>query len=95
MYEPQEQQPGGCRETLILTRIAYQILAPGLLAIAGVILLVVFFFAALAAHPALALIPVGLFASVLYGIYLYDRRRDRSMDGLFHDDDAHDSGRRH
>lgn len=77
MYESREDAPGGCRETLLLTTIAFQILAPGLLAIAGVILLVLFLFAALAAHPALALIPIGIFAALLYGIYLYDKRRHR------------------
>jgi Flp pilus assembly protein TadB len=97
MYE-QEQQPGGCRETLLLTRIAFQILAPGLLAIAGVILLVVFLFAALATHPALALIPVGLFGFALYGVYLLDKRRERERHRDIDDaygDDPHQTRRRH
>ena len=75
MYERRRPEPGGCGETWLLTRIAFQIIAPGLLAIAGVLLLVLFFFMALAAHPALALIPLALLGLVLFGIWLWDRRR--------------------
>lgn len=75
MYERQRPQPGGCGETWLLTRIAFQILAPGLLAIAAVLLLVMFFFMALATHPALALVPLALLGLVLVGIWLWDRRR--------------------
>ena len=77
MYEPQEQAPGGCRETLLLTRIAFQILLPGVLALAAVLLLVLFFFYALATYPPLALIPVVIVAGGLYGIYRFDKRRQR------------------
>ncbi len=87
MYESQEQAPGGCREVLLLSRIAFQILLPGLAALVAVLLLVLFLFYALATHPALALIPVGLFAAMLYGIYWYDKRRHRERrDGVDDDD---------
>lgn len=86
MYQPQEQAPGGCRETLLLTRIAFQILLPGIVALAGVLLLVLFFFYALATYPPLALIPVGILAAVLYGIYLYDKRRHRDQVDEMDDD---------
>ncbi len=75
MYERPRPQPGGCGETWLLTRVAFQLLAPGLIAIAAVLLLVMFFFAALATHPALALVPVGILALMLFGIWFWDRRR--------------------
>ena len=68
MYETQEQAPGGCREVLLLTRIAFQILLPAILALMGVMLLVLFLFYALATHPALALIPIGIAAAALEGL---------------------------
>ena len=87
MYEPQEQAPGGCREVLLLSRIAFQVLLPVVAALAGVLLLVLFLFYALATHPALALIPVGLFAAILYGIYLFDKRGHRERrEGIETDD---------
>ena len=87
MYEPQEQAPGGCREVLLLSRIAFQVLLPGLAALVGVLLLVLLLFYALATHPALALIPVGLFAAMLYGIYWYDKRGHRERREGIDDDD--------
>ena len=87
MYEPQEQAPGGCREVFLLTRIAFQILLPALGALIAVLMLVLFLFYALATHPALALIPVGLFAAMLYGIYLFDKRRHRERREGVGDDD--------
>lgn len=86
MYETQEQAPGGCREVLLLTRIAFQILLPAILALMGVMLLVLFLFYALATHPALALIPLGIAAAALYGVYLYDKRRHRDRGDELDDD---------
>ena len=72
---------------LLLTRIAFQILLPGVLALTGVLLLVLFLFYALATHPVLALIPVAIIALALYGIYWYDKRRHRERgDDLDADD---------
>lgn len=87
MYEPQEQQPGGCREVLLLTRLAFQILLPGLAALVAVLLLVLFLFYALSTEPILALIPVGIFAAILFGIYWLDKRRHGDqLDDLDGDD---------
>ena len=90
MYEPQEQAPGGCRETLLLIRIAFQVLAPALFGLMAVIALIVLMFALLAQHPALALIPIGIVAAGLYALSRWDRRRERTLDDL---DDEYRQGR--
>ena len=83
MYERQEQQPGGCRETLLLTRIAFAVLLPALAAIMGAILLVFLFFLLFTRHPALGLIPVGIVAALLALLAMRDRRqRQRDIENL-------------
>ena len=82
MYEPQ-RQPGGCREALLLTRIAFAVLLPVLGAILGAILLVFLFFVLFTRHPALGLIPVGIVAALLALVAIRDRRqRERDIEDL-------------
>ena len=90
MYEPQKQARGGCRETLLLIRIAFEVLTPVLFGLIAVIALVVLMFALLAQHPALALIPIGIIAAGLYALSRWDRRRDHTRDDL---DDQYRHGR--
>ena len=67
--------PLGCLETLLMLGIAFQIAALGVIPIAFAFLFVLFLFAALAANPPLALIPLGVFALALLGLgLLWDRR---------------------
>ena len=93
MYEPPTQEVGGCRETLLLVRIAFQILMPPILAIMGLIVIVVLTFALLARHPLLALIPVSIFAFGLYLLIRWDRgNRDHMLDDLGRDDGPYRHG---
>ena len=77
MYEQSSTpEPGGCRETLLLIRIAFSVLLPPLFAIGGVILFVYLFFILISIHLLLALIPITCIASVLYWL----ARRDKNQD---------------
>ncbi len=83
MYERREQQPGGCRETLLLIRIAFAVLLPALGAILGAIMLVFLVFMLFSRHPALGLIPVGIVAALLAWLAIRDRRqRQRDIENL-------------
>lgn len=77
MYEPQRAEgPSGCLDTLVLTRAAFAVLLPPLLAILAVLGGVTAAVVLLAVHPALALLPI---AGLGVGIYLFARwERGRS-----------------
>jgi len=75
-YEPPKPvKPGGCRDALIITRVAFAVLMPiaftGIAALAVVALGVVLF----AYHPLLIFVPVAL---VVGGLVLV-ARRDRRL----------------
>jgi membrane protein CcdC involved in cytochrome C biogenesis len=72
-------EPGGCRETLLLIRIAFSVLLPPLFAVGGAILFICLFFILISIHPLLTLIPIGCIASALYWL----SRRDKNQ---AHDD---------
>ena len=81
VYEPPPPDDRlGCRETWVLTRAAFTVLVPIMLALFGV-------FGALAAavvlfsiHPALALAPVGVLALAVLGFVRWDQGRNRPPD---------------
>lgn len=77
MYEPQSgAEPGGCRETLLLIRIAFSVLLPPLAAIAGVVVLVIVFFMLFSVHPLFGLLPFVLIGAGLYWLARRERSRD-------------------
>ncbi len=78
MYEPpRQEEPAGCRETWVLTRAAFAVLLPLLLAMIGVLSAVVAALALLAVHPALALLPIAALALGVYLFARWERRRFR------------------
>ncbi len=81
MYEQQSgPEPGGCRDTLLLTRIAFSVLIPPLLAVAGVLVLVLAAFLLFTTHPLLGLLPLIPIAGALVWIARRDRNNDRDRD---------------
>ncbi len=81
MYEQQSgPEPGGCRDTLLLTRIAFSVLIPPLLAIAGVLVLILAAFLLFTTHPLLGLLPLIPIAGALVWIARRDRRNERDRD---------------
>ena len=81
MYEPPRQrEPAGCRETFVLTRAAFGVLLPPLLAVLAVLGALTAALVLFAVHPALALLPI---AALIMGIVLFarwERRRFRPPD---------------
>ena len=80
MYEPPLDERPGCRETLILTRAAFAVLLPVLLAMIAVVVVVLAFLLLLLTHPVLALAPLAV---LVIGIMLFarwDRGRVRPPD---------------
>ena len=81
MYEQQSgPEPGGCRDTLLLTRIAFSVLIPPLLAIAAVLVLILAAFLLFTTHPLLGLLPLIPIAAALVWIARRDRRNERDRD---------------
>jgi hypothetical protein len=71
MYEVQRQEePGGCRDALLLTRSAFAVLLPPMLGLAAVLILIGAAVVLFARHPALALIPI---AALIFGVALFAR----------------------
>ncbi len=81
MYEPpREEEPSGCRDTLVLTRAAFAVLLPPLLAIIAVLGAVSVAVALLSVHPALALLPIAVLAVGVYLFARWERGRFRPPD---------------
>ncbi len=71
VYEPpRDEERSGCRDTLVLTRAAFAVLLPPLLAIIAVLGAVSIAVALLSVHPALALLPIG---ALVVGVYIFAR----------------------
>lgn len=80
-YEPPKQQePGGCRDALVLTRVAFGVLMPILLFGLGAILFVGVSIALFATHWSLALLPLGAVAAGLLWLARRDRRVQRERE---------------
>ncbi len=82
MYESRGPEPGGCRETLLLIRVAFSVIIPPLLAVMGVIVLLFVFFLLFSRHPLLGLLPVLVVVGALYLLSRYERSRDPDLDDL-------------
>ena len=83
MYEsPPGPEPGGCRETLLLTRIAFSVVVPVLLAVVGAMLLVILAFALFARHPLLVLLPLAILAAALWLLARRERARGDGSGGV-------------
>ena len=71
MYNPRPQkEPSGCLQTIIISRIIFQILLVPMLLVAGGIAAVLLFFFALTVNPLLGLLVVVI---VGVGLYLFGR----------------------
>jgi hypothetical protein len=78
MYEPQRQaEPGGCGETLALTRAVFGVLGPPLAVAVIVVLMVGLAIFLFAQHPALSLIPVVVLVVGALLFARWDQRRHR------------------
>lgn len=85
-YEPPKQQQPGCRDGLILTRVAFGLLLPLLLFGVGAMALVALSLVLFATHWSLALLPLGAVAAGLFALARRDRRlqreREQEIEGL-------------
>lgn len=80
-YEPpQQQQAGGCRDVLVLTRVAFGLLLPLLLFGVGAVALIGLTVALFAAHWSLALLPPGAVAAGLFALARRDRHLQREQE---------------
>ncbi len=73
-------EPGGCREVFVMTRIAFEVILPPIAAIAAVLFLLVAALFLLAVHPVLALIPLIPVAGAVLWIIRRDRRLQRELE---------------
>ncbi len=86
-YDPEahrQDEPGGCREVFMMTRIVFEVLLPLIAAIGGVIFLIVAAFFLMAVHPALALIPLIPVGGAVLWIVRRDRRLQRELEEEIH-----------
>ena len=82
-YEPpREEEPGGCRDVWLLTRVTFAIIAWPLIALVLVLSLLVATFVAFATHPALALIPLAVLVGGIAAFAWWDARRGPPNQGL-------------
>jgi hypothetical protein len=82
-YDPEsrrQDEPGGCREVFVMTRIAFEVLLPPIAAILGVVFLFVAALFLLSVHPALALIPLIPVAGGVAWVIRRDRRLQREIE---------------
>lgn len=78
VYEPPRQvEPGGCRETWVITRAVFAVLLPIMLVLIGLLGMVVIAVALFAVHPALALLPVAGFVLAVFVYARWERERFR------------------
>lgn len=91
-YEPPSStppRPGGCREAVVLIRVAFEVIIPFVLAGLGGVTLIGLAFVLFSLHPAFALLPVAVVAGGIYWLARRERQtqldRERTLDAL--DDD--------
>jgi small-conductance mechanosensitive channel len=74
-HPPPPREPSGCLQTLVITRMIFQILAvPIVMIIIGLVAVIIFLYA-FSESPLLALLVIGGFGLVLYGIMKWEHRR--------------------
>ncbi len=75
-YYPQpEKEPGGCVQTIVITRVILGILLVPILMIGGCLMAVVFTFYLFTTYPPLALIPVAIGVLGLVALYRWEKAR--------------------
>ncbi len=79
-YEPPEEEPGGCRESLVMTRVAFGVLLPPMLVIGGGVTLIMLTIFLTIVHPVLVIIPVLLAAAGIYWFIARDPRAHRELE---------------
>ena len=79
-YEPPKQQQAGCRDALVITRVAFGVLMPILLFGLGGIALVAVTIALFAVHWSLTLLPLGAVVVGLFALARRDRRVQRERE---------------
>ena len=77
MYDEEEPkpEPAGCRDTLVLTRVAFAVLMWPVLAILGTLVALGVIIYLFFTNPALALIPIGIVVLVLVALARWERGR--------------------
>ncbi len=79
-YQPPKQQQPGCRDGLILTRVAFGLLLPLLLFGVGAMALVALTVVLFTVHWSLALMPLGVVVAGLVALARRDRRLQRERE---------------
>ncbi len=74
-HPPPPSEPSGCLQTLIISRMIFQILAIPVALILGMLIGVIVGFIAWDEHPLLGLGVVGCFALPIYLVARWERRR--------------------
>jgi len=73
--DPNAKKPGGCLETLVLTKIAFEVLLPALAFIFGSIIALVLIIWAFATSPWLGLLALGAAGVAIWLLTIWDKRR--------------------
>ncbi len=81
MYYPKEpDEPSGCMQTFVITRVMFSLLAVPVAIIAGALFALVFTFYCYTVSPPLALIPLGIGFGGVYALYRWEKARvDKEM----------------
>lgn len=78
MYEvPKQDQGPGCRDAWVITLAMFSVILPVMLAMLGLLAGVTIAFVLFTIHPALALIPLGVMALVVYAFARWDQSRSK------------------
>jgi hypothetical protein len=74
-HPPPPREPNGCLQTLVITKMIFQILAiPIVMIIIGLVAVMVFLYA-FSESPVLALLVIAVFGLLLYGIMKFEHYR--------------------
>lgn len=75
-YYPKEpDEPSGCAQTFIITRVIFQILAGPLAVLIGAMGLMIGTLLLFTINPLLALIPLGIAAAGIYAFFRWEQKR--------------------
>jgi len=74
-HPPSAKEPSGCIQTLVISKVIFQILAvPIFMIFVGLVAVMIFLYA-FTESPLLALLVFGVFGFLLYGIMKWEQRR--------------------
>ena len=74
-HPPPPSEPNGCLQTLVISRMIFQILMIPMLLIIGVLFAVILLFYAYSQHPVFGLLVFGAIGLVFYGFMKWENRR--------------------